>query len=325
MPTIAILIFPGVQALDVSGPMDVFAEANSFLPPERQYRIEVLGTQEGLLRCSNGLCLAAHRHYAQAHDAYDLLLVAGGPGLPAQPVDADLSAWLASAAGKARRHGSICNGAFLLGHAGLLDGKKVATHWNDAAALAARFPLAQVDADSIYVHDGNLVSSAGVTAGIDLSLSLLAEAGGVGGAQLALQVARRLVVYTQRQGGQSQFSPYLTPVVDAASPVAQAQQYVLAHLGEVLDVDTLARLVAMSPRNFARVFVRELGVTPAQFIESARLDAARALLEASSDPLKTVAWRCGFGTADQLRTVFLRRLGVSAKQYRQHFSSYRQG
>lgn len=320
MPTIAILIFPGVQALDVSGPMDVFAEANSFLPAEQQYAIEVLGTQEGLLRCSNGLSLAAHRHYAQANDAYDLLLVAGGPGLPAQPYDAALSAWLARAAGKAGRHGSICNGAFLLGHAGLLDGKKVATHWNDAAALAARFPLAQVDADSIYVHDGKLVSSAGVTAGIDLALSLLADDGG---APLALQVARRLVVYTQRQGGQSQFSPHLTLVVDAASPVAQAQQYVLAHLGEALDVDTLAQLVAMSPRNFARIFVRELGVTPARFIESARLDSARVLLAASDAPLKTIAWRCGFGTADQLRAVFLRRLGVSARQYRQHFSSRR--
>ena len=320
MPTIAILIFPGVQALDVSGPMDVFAEANSFLPAEQQYAIEVLGTQEGLLRCSNGLSLAAHRHYAQANDAYDLLLVAGGPGLPAQPYDAALSAWLARAAGKAGRHGSICNGAFLLGHAGLLDGKKVATHWNDAAALAARFPLAQVDADSIYVHDGKLVSSAGVTAGIDLALSLLADDGG---APLALQVARRLVVYTQRQGGQSQFSPHLTPVVDAASPVAQAQQYVLAHLGEALDVDTLAQLVAMSPRNFARNFVRELGVTPAGFIESARLDSARVLLAVSDAPLKTIAWRCGFGTADQLRAVFLRRLGVSARQYRQHFSSSR--
>ncbi|WP_426088656.1 GlxA family transcriptional regulator [Janthinobacterium sp. PSPC1-1] len=320
MPTIAILIFPGVQALDVSGPMDVFAEANSFLPAEQQYAIEVLGTQEGLLRCSNGLSLAAHRHYAQANDAYDLLLVAGGPGLPAQPYDAALSAWLARAAGKAGRHGSICNGAFLLGHAGLLDGKKVATHWNDAAALAARFPLAQVDADSIYVHDGKLVSSAGVTAGIDLALSLLADDGG---APLALQVARRLVVYTQRQGGQSQFSPHLTPVVDAASPVAQAQQYVLAHLGEALGVDTLAQLVAMSPRNFARIFVRELGVTPARFIESARLDSARVLLAVSDAPLKTIAWRCGFGTADQLRAVFLRRLGVSARQYRQHFSSSR--
>ena len=320
MPSIAILIFPGVQALDVSGPMDVFAEANSFLPAEQQYAIEVLGTQEGLLRCSNGLSLAAHRHYAQANDAYDLLLVAGGPGLPAQPYDAALSAWLARAAGKAGRHGSICNGAFLLGHAGLLDGKKVATHWNDAAALAARFPLAQVDADSIYVHDGKLVSSAGVTAGIDLALSLLADDGG---APLALQVARRLVVYTQRQGGQSQFSPHLTPVVDAASPVAQAQQYVLAHLGEALDVDTLAQLVAMSPRNFARIFVRELGVTPARFIESARLDSARVLLAVSDAPLKTIAWRCGFGTADQLRAVFLRRLGVSARQYRQHFSSSR--
>ena len=318
MPIVAILIFPGVQALDVSGPMDVFAEANSFLPPAQHYSIEVLGTHEGLMRCSNGLPLAAHRHYSEAREAFDLLLVAGGPGLPAQPRDAALCAWLAQAAGKARRHGSICNGAFLLGHAGLLDGKKVATHWNDAAALAALFPLAQVDADSLYLHDGMLVSSAGVTAGIDLSLSLLAIDGG---AALALQVARRLVVYTQRQGGQSQFSPYLTPMPDAASPVAQARQYVLDHLAGNLGVETLARVVSMSARNFARVFVRELGVTPAHFIESARLDAARALLEASDEPLKTIAWRCGLGNADQLRTVFRRRLGVSATQYRLNFSS----
>lgn len=320
MPTIAILIFPGVQALDVSGPMDVFAEANSFLPPHRHYAIEVLGTHEGLMRCSNGLPLAAHRYYAQALDTYDLLLVAGGPGLPALPRDAALSGWLAQAASKARRHGSICNGAFLLGHAGLLDGKKVATHWNDAAALAARFPLAHVDADSLYLHDGALVSSAGVTAGIDLSLSLLAIDGG---AQLALQVARRLVVYTQRQGSQSQFSPWLTPMLDAASPMAQAQQHVLGHLAEPLTVETLARVVSMSARNFSRVFLRELGVTPAHFIESARLDAARALLEASEEPLKTIAWRCGLGNADQLRTVFLHRLGISAAQYRLNFSSRR--
>jgi transcriptional regulator GlxA family with amidase domain len=167
------------------------------------------------------------------------------------------------------------------------------------------------------VHDGKLVSSAGVTAGIDLALSLLADDGG---ARLALQVARRLsCTRSARAGSRSSAAP--DPVVDAASPVAQAQQYVLAHLDGALDVASLARLVAMSPRNFARIFARELGVTPAHFIESARLDAARAMLAASDAPLKTVAWRCGFGTADQLRTVFLRRLGVSAKQYRQHFSS----
>lgn len=318
MRTVAILIFPGVQALDVSGPLDVFSEANRFLPAEKHYRIEVLGTQEGIMQCSNGMPLAAHRHYADAGEAYDLLLMAGGPALPVASRDAALSAWLAGAAARARRYGSICNGAFLLAHAGLLEGKNVATHWNDAPALAAAFPGVRVDADSIYLRDGKLYTSAGVTAGIDLSLYLLAQDHG---ADVALQVAKRLVVFTQRRGGQSQFSPYLTPQVEQSSPVAQVQEYVRAHIGEALTVDELARLVAMSARNFARVFVRDAGVTPAEFIESARIDAARVMLESSAAPLKTVAYRCGFGNANHLRQVFQKRLGLTARQYRSNFGA----
>lgn len=319
MPSVAILVFPGVQALDVTGPLDVFAEANRILPPEKQYRLEVLGTERGLIPCSNGLPIAAHRHYSEASDAYDLVLVAGGPALPQAPRDEALLAWLQRAAGKSSRYGSICNGAFLLGHAGLLDGRTVTTHWNDAALLATMFPHAQVDADRIFAQDGRLVTSAGVTAGIDLCLFLLSQDCG---AEVSLHVARRLVVFMQRRGGQSQFSPYLTPYVEESSPVAIVQQYVLDHLTEELTVEHLAAIVTMSPRNFARVFVRDAKITPAEFIESARLDAARALLETTGDPLKKVAWHCGFRNPDQMRQVFVKRLGITAMQYRDNFAGF---
>ena len=319
MPSVAILVFPGVQALDVTGPLDVFAEANRILPPDRQYRLNVLGTERGLIPCSNGLPIAAHRHYSEADERYDLLLVAGGPALPQQARDEAVCNWLRHAAQRSGRHGSICNGAFLLGHAGLLDGRTVTTHWNDAAALADMFPQARVDADRIFLQDEQLVTSAGVTAGIDLSLFLLSTDCGP---EVSLHVARRLVVFTQRQGGQSQFSPYLTPYVEESSPVAIALQYVRDHLTENLTVESLATVVSMSPRNFARIFARDAKTTPAEFIESARLDAARALLETTSEPLKTVAWRCGFRNPDQMRQVFAKRLGITALQYRANFAAF---
>jgi transcriptional regulator GlxA family with amidase domain len=319
LPTVAILVFPGVQALDVSGPLDVFSEANRFLPRERHYRLEVLGTERGLIRCSNGLPIAAHRHYSEATEALDLILVAGGPELPHMQHDPSLLTWLRDATGRSAKYGSICNGAFLLAHAGLLRNKRVTTHWNDAPQLAATFTDTHVDADRIFLQDGNLYTSAGVTAGIDLSLYLLSNDYGP---EVSLNVAKRLVVFMQRRGGQSQFSPYLTSYVEEASPVSIVQQYVLAHLEEELTVNNLATVVAMSPRNFARVFVRETKVTPAEFIESARLDAARALLESTSDPLKKVAYRCGFSNANQMRQVFVKRLGITAMQYRDNFAAF---
>jgi len=318
MPSIAILVFPGVQALDVAGPMDVFAEANRFLPPERHYRLELLGTEHGAIACSNGMLLAPTRYYSAAQEAFDLILTAGGPALPKRAPDPALSDWLRHAAARSKRHGAICNGAFLLAHAGLLDGKNVTTHWGDAASLAHRFPAATVQPDRLFLRDGALYTSAGVTAGIDLSLYLLAQDCG---SEVALNVAKRLVVFTQRQGGQSQFSPYLTPHVDHESPVSVVQQYVLAHLQDELTVEKLAALVAMSPRNFARVFTRDAGATPASFIETARLDAARVLLESGDEPLKSVAWRCGFRSAAQMRQVFVKRLGITAQQYRANFSA----
>jgi transcriptional regulator GlxA family with amidase domain len=316
--TVSLLVFPGVQSLDVSGPLDVFAEANRFLLPEDHYKIEVVGVERGLMACSNGLLVQAHRHFSEVVDPVDLLLVAGGPVLLKETFGTDLHAWLQQATQQAHRFGSICNGALLLARAGLLENRIVTTHWNDAAVLSALCPSAQVEADRLFIQDGSLYTSAGVTAGIDLSLYLLAQDHGP---EVALNVAKRLVVFTQRSGGQSQFSPFLTPYVEATSAVAQVQQYVLSHLAEDLSISVLANVASMSARNFSRTFVRDAKATPAEFVESARMDAARVMLENSTVPLKTVAYKCGLRDAHQLRDVFKRRLGVSPQQYRLHFSA----
>ncbi|KAA8557751.1 HTH-type transcriptional regulator CdhR [Pseudomonas extremaustralis] len=316
--TVAILIFPGVQSLDVTGPLDVFCEANRFLPPQDHYQMEVIGLGHGTLAASNGLSLQAHRHYSEALQAYDLLLVAGGPQLHFEEFGAPFDDWLRGATARARRFGSICNGAFTLARAGLLDGKTVTTHWNDAAGLARLCPRAQVEADRLYVQDGNLYTSAGVTAGIDLSLYLLAQDHGP---EVALSVAKRLVVFTQRSGGQSQFSPFLTPHAETTSAVALVQVYVLANLTGDLTIADLAKAANMSARNFSRVFTREARITPAEFVERARVDAARMMLESSPAPLKTVAYQCGFRDAQHMRSVFNRRLGVTPQQFRRNFAA----
>lgn len=316
--TVAIVVFPGAQSLDVTGPLDVFCEANRFLAPKDRYGLEVIGVEHGAMSCSNGLSLNAHRHFGQALQAYDLLLVAGGPQLPSMSFGAAFDTWLRDACARARRFGSICNGAFLLARAGLLEGRIVTTHWNDAAALTQMCPSTRVEADRLYIQDGKLCTSAGVTAGIDLSLFLLAQDHGP---DVALNVAKRLVVFTQRSGGQSQFSPFLVPHAEPASAVAKVQSYVLANLNGDLTIADLATAANMSQRNFSRVFAREAKVTPAQFVEQARVDAARVMLESSRAPLKTVAYQCGFRDAQHMRSVFNRRLGVTPQQFRLNFGA----
>ncbi|MCP1625127.1 GlxA family transcriptional regulator [Pseudomonas nitroreducens] len=316
MKRVAMLLFPGVQALDVSGPLDVFAEANAFVPAGQGYQVVTLAAPPCPLRASNGQLLGADFSLDQGDGAADILLVPGGPQLPEGTPAPELLGWLRAACARAPRYGSICTGAFLLGHAGLLDGKRVTTHWSDARRLAELFPRALVEPDRIHVRDGALVTSAGVTAGIDLALALVAEDHG---AAVALSVAKRLLVVAQRQGGQSQFSPFLQAPADEGSPVARIQRYVQEHLDQPLGVPHLAAEVAMSPRSFARVFVREAGVTPAEFVQRARIDAARGLLEGSDQALKMIAWRCGFGSAARMRLVFSQRLGVTPTQYREQF------
>ncbi|WP_244653696.1 GlxA family transcriptional regulator [Pseudomonas lutea] len=315
---IALVVFAGAQSLDITGPMDVFAEANRFILPEHHYQLEVVGIDQGLMKCSNGLLIMADRHYSEVTQGYDLLLCVGGPDLPLMNLSSDFSRWLASLSRTCCRFGSICNGAFMLAHAGLLDGRRATTHWNDAEALARLCPTAKIDPDKLYIQDDELVTSAGVTAGIDLSLFLVSKDHG---AEVALNVAKRLVVFKQRSGGQSQFSPFLTLHAEPTSPIALVQQYVLNHLRARLTVEELAKVVNMSTRHFARLFLLESKVTPAEFVERARVDAARTALELNQSPLKAVAYDCGFYSASHMRSVFVRRMGVSPRQFRQNFGA----
>ncbi len=314
LKSVALAIFPGVQSLDVAGPLDVFFEANRFLPEGQGYSLTLVGPSTNPFRSSNGLRVAADMTFDEARSPFDLVLVAGSPELPEAAADEVLVAWLHHAVPLARHHGSICTGTFALGHAGLLDGKTVTTHWQVAHMLAARFPQANVEYDRIYVRDGALVTSAGVTAGIDLALALVREDHGP---DVALSVAKRLVVVAQRQGGQSQFSPYLVPPLEKDSPIARVYAHVMSHLREASSVETLAHVAGMSPRTFARTFKDEAKKTPAEFVEGARIDAARNRLESSEMALKVVAYECGFSSAEHMRQVFVKRLSVTPTQYRQ--------
>jgi transcriptional regulator GlxA family with amidase domain len=314
--TIALAIFPGVQALDVAGPLDVFAEANGFVEPSRGYELVLVGRERAPMKASSGVNMIPDLTFEEAVGPFDLALVAGGPVLPTAEAEPQLTAWLRRMAELSPRYGSICTGAFALGHAGLLDGKTVTTHWQDAPRLAQRFPEARVEFDRIHMRDGGLITSAGITAGIDLALSVVQEDHG---AEVALAVAKRLVVVAQRQGGQSQFSPYLTPPSEPDSPIARVHAHVMANLREPHGVEALAEVAGMSARTFARVFKRETEVTPAEFVERARVDAARNRLEGGDLALKVVAYECGFSSAEHMRQVFVKRLGVTPSQYRGSF------
>lgn len=313
---VALVIHEGVQALDVAGPLDVFTAANGFLPEDEHYDCLLVAASTRPVRGSNGMRLVADLSFAEACRPFHTVLVAGGPALPDRPADPAMSDWLRRWGVQAERYGSICNGTFALGHAGLLDGRTVTTHWLCSAQLAARFPKARVEPDRIHARDGRLVTSAGVTAGIDLSLALVTEDHG---AAISLACAKGLVVMAQRQGGQSQFSPLLVPVDDPASPLGKVQAYVMEHVGEAFPVERLAEIAGVSARSIARLFVKELGMTPHDFVEGIRLDHARNLLEASGTALKVIAFDCGFASPDHMRSAFQRRLNVTPLQYRDSF------
>jgi transcriptional regulator GlxA family with amidase domain len=212
----------------------------------------------------------------------------------------------------------VCTGAFVLAAAGLLDGRRATTHWRSCASLARRYPQITVDADPIFVRDGNIYTSAGVTAGMDLALALVEEDHG---REVALHVARELVLFLRRPGGQSQFSAQLAVQAADREPLRELQAWIADHLDQDLSIPALAARVAMSERNFARVFTREVGVTPARFVETARIEAARRRLEESSHGVEAVAAQCGFGTAESMRRTFLRRLRVPPSAYRHRFTS----
>ncbi|MDR6292279.1 MULTISPECIES: GlxA family transcriptional regulator [Inquilinus] len=313
------LAFPGVELLDVVGPLEVFAAATALqrdagAPPG--YAVEVLAARAGPVRATSGLSVLADRGLDEAGDGIDTLLVAGGAGIEAAVADAALVAWLRGMAPRVRRLGSVCTGALLLAEAGLLDGRRAATHWNWCERLSRRYPAVRVEPDPIFIQDGRVWTSAGVTAGMDLALALI-EADH--GRDLALATARDLVMFLKRPGGQSQFSAALAGQIAERPPLRALQDWMLAHPEADLSVPALADRAAMSPRNFARAFLREIGATPAAYVERLRIEAARRRLEETDLPGETVARSCGFGNADGMRRAFLRRIGVAPSDYRERF------
>jgi transcriptional regulator GlxA family with amidase domain len=247
----------------------------------------------------------------------DTLLVAGGSGVESAWRNEELLLWLRKTAQRVRRIGSVCTGAFVLASAGLLDGKRAATHWKWAAELANKFKRTTVDPDPIYIRDGNTYTTAGVTAGMDLALALVEQDLG---AHLALKVARELVLYLRRAGGQSQFSAALSLQASDRKQIEEVRSWALDNLNHNLPVEKLAAKAGMSPRNFARVFLKDTGTTPARFVERSRVEAARRRLEESRDKLERVANDCGFGSMQSLRRSFLRVLRVPPSDYRHRFS-----
>ncbi len=316
MKTVAMALFPDFLLLDMAGPLEVFSIANRYLPAADHYRILTIGTEPGPLRASNGVTVQTDLLLEQAQDAYDVLLVPGGPGAYNECHPA-LLPWLKAMAPRARRFGSICTGAFVLGHAGLLDGHRVTTHWHYTERLIKAFPNAIVETDRIYLQDRRLITSGGVTAGIDLALSIVAQDHGK---QVAVDVAKVLLVVMKRQGGQAQFSPMTAAVAPQETAITRVQHHVLAQLDQPFTIESMAELAGMSARHFARLFAREVQMTPMAFLQGARIDRARQLLETTDLPLKTVAFHAGFGSVRHMRFLFSEKLGLNPTQYRQQFS-----
>jgi len=320
---IVFLAAPGTQILDVAGPFQIFVRAAELFVHEHRhekapYKVLMASTAKRRSVVTNcGLVLTGAETFRTFSGPVDTLLVAGGSGVGHAAQQKELCAWLRKTALRARRVGSICTGAFLLAAAGLLDGKRTATHWKWAAELARKFEQTIVDPDPIYIRDGNTYTSAGVTAGMDLALALVEEDLG---AAMALKVARELVLYLRRPGGQSQFSTALSLQASDRRQIEETRSWALDHLQQDLPVETLAARAGMSPRNFARVFRKDTGTTPARFVEQLRIEAARRRLEESHDKLEKVALDCGFRSIQRLRRSFVRALHVPPNDYRHRFA-----
>jgi transcriptional regulator GlxA family with amidase domain len=320
---IVFLAAPSTQILDVAGPFQVFVRAAEIFarehPQQRPpYEVRLASSTRRKSVITNcGLILTGTETYRTLRGPIDTLLVAGGTGVENAAQDEELLLWLGKTAQRVRRIGSICTGAFLLASAGLLDGKRAATHWKWADKLANQFKHTTVDPDPIYIRDGNTYTTAGVTAGMDLALALVEEDLG---SPMALQVARELVLYLRRAGGQSQFSAALSLQASDRKQIEETRSWILDHLEQDLPVEKLAAKAGMSPRHFARIFQKDTGTTPAHFVERLRVETARRRLEESRDKLEKVANDCGFGSSQTLRRSFLRVLHVPPSDYRRRFT-----
>lgn len=319
---VVMLGYPDAEALDITGPLEVFSEATRLLlakklTREPAYSVEVVGLRAGPFLTTSGVRLIAERAYRDVRGT-DLLLISGGRGCRNALRDAALLEWIRRMSPGAQRVGAVCTGALLLAQTGLLNGRSATTHWSDTADLARQHPSIAVRTNAIYVRDGKYHTSAGVTAGIDMALAMVEEDWG---RTTALSVARILVMFLNRPGGQSQFSEYLAAQFCEDDNLRKLQLWVQEHLAQDLSVPRLAARIAMSDRNFARHFTRVVGVTPARYVCNARLEAARRKLEENKLPVGQIAHRCGFGTEETMRRIFNFTLGVSPSDYRRRFSS----
>jgi transcriptional regulator GlxA family with amidase domain len=305
-----------VHSLELAGLMDVFAEANA-CAAETYYEVAIVAENNQPIHCGSGLRVLPDAGYLSVSKVPDTILVAGSVGIPGAP-GGHVIDWLAQMAPQTRRYGSVCTGAFLLGDAGLISGRHVTTHWQFAPLLAERFPDAKVDGDRVFVRDGALVTSAGSSAAIDLGLSLIEEDLG---RDVSLYVARRLVVFLKRPGDQSQFSVHLAAQAVDRSRLYDVQKYILNHPAADLSIDTLAKIAAMSARNFTRVFTRDVGVSPADYVELTRIDVARSLLEGGRLSLDAIAAKTGFGSTRAMRRAFQAHFGATPSEYRERFQT----
>jgi len=311
---IAMLIYPGVAPLDVAGPLQVFGVAN-FLQKQKLYDVVTVAPTAEPVPTPLGFAFMPACAMTALPLPIDTLLVSGGGG-PDAGTQPEILDWLARTAPQARRFGSICTGAFALGAAGLLRGKRVTTHWAFGAELARRYPEATVEIDPIFIRDGDLYSSAGISAGIDLALALVEEDHG---RDFALSIARYLLLFLKRSGGQAQFSSQLRAQISTVPAIQQVQLWCQENLDGDLRVVTLSRIAAMSERDFVRKFRQEAGRSPGEYVTATRLEAACRMLTDSRLSLKAVAQRCGFGSAAAMRRAFMLRVGVPPRQYRDNF------
>jgi transcriptional regulator GlxA family with amidase domain len=320
---VAILVYPGVQSLDVTGPLEVFAAAERAIRASGRsdpgYEIRTIARSPRAIRSSSGLRLVPDGPLPLAGERLDTLIVPGGSGSRDVAADETLLRWLARAPRRSRRVASVCTGSFLLAAAGLLDCRRATTHWAFAAELARRYPAIEVDPDPIFVRDGPIWTSAGVTAGMDLALAMVEEDID---RDLALLIARHLVLFLRRPGNQSQFSATLDAQQPRDEPLRETQRLVVEDVAGEHSVEAMAARAHMSPRNFARAFRAQTGVTPARYVERIRLEAARRRLEETAEPVAAVASACGFGTPETMRRSFLRALHVGPAEYRRRFAAH---
>lgn len=312
--SVLVVLFDGIQSLDVTGPMEVFAGASRF--PDVSYGLRTASLDGAPVRTSCGLTLVPDGSLADAPTPHTLL-VPGGWGT--RDPDPELVHWLRVHGPLPERLVSVCSGALLLAAAGQLDGHRATTHWNVCEKLAREHPAVEVDPEPIFVRDGRIATSAGVTAGIDLALALVEEDHG---RDVALTVARHLVVFLRRPGSQSQFSAQLSAQTAHREPLRDVQHWITEHPGADLSVEALAARARLSPRHFARAFQAETGTTPGRYVDQVRLEQARRLLEDTADGVAQIARGCGYGTPEAMRRAFIKALGAAPAEYRRRFGPH---